>query len=306
MRLRIFDMKVAVLYLALLIWLAPIAANAFTIAPATMDFIGARGMVLDGTLLVSNTDTQAQTFYFGTLKFEPEEDGITPRFIPFDQDHSGIGRWIEFPASIEIAGEDEEEVAFRIHIPKNASAQTYYVAVTVSTAPSELIPTAGATVQAKTAALVFVTVQGDNTEKLVLLDANGPSAASGLPATISYRVQNQGTVLVVPNGTLTWRDLFSRTVVELPVNEAAGRVLPGSTRAFDVGWGTATSESFWSDWKAELMPPRVGPFRWSLDIGYGSSKQTLAAQGTTWFIPWRSLLTLGVLIAIASRARSRL
>lgn len=272
----------------------PCAASAFGVSPATLDLSGARGETIDATFTVINSSTAEQTYYLSTLAFGPNESSGAPEFIPYDVDHSGMPEWIAFPhAVVSIEANAKADVPFRVSIPAGAASGSYYAAVTVSTAPSEIVATNGATVEAKTAVLVFLTVEGETIEKAAVLDFVTPDGPITTIHELSYafRVQNQGNVVVVPTASIVVTDLFGRTVFTKDANAAGGRVLPGTTRTFT----------------DELIEKPSGFFptvrkQWFL-FAIGPMTATLVVDGADiadgpalhyWIVPWQLLSCIAV------------
>jgi hypothetical protein len=122
-----------------------------------------------------------------------------------------------------------------VSIPSDAERGTHYVAVTVSVAPSDIVATNGATIEAKTAQLVFVTVEGNTVERIALLDFVSPDEGEikGMhDLSYTFRIQNQGNVAVRPAASIVVKDMFGRVVFNKDANAELGRVLPGTTRTF--------------------------------------------------------------------------
>lgn len=85
--------------------------------------------------------------------------------------------------------------------------------------------------------LIFITIPGNRLQKGELLDFSGPAFVESSPVTFAIRFQNTGTVHFEPKGTITIRNIFGRTVGEVPVSGQA--VLPTAIKEWTVPWGTA-------------------------------------------------------------------
>ncbi|MEI6511464.1 MAG: hypothetical protein WCO25_05520 [Candidatus Uhrbacteria bacterium] len=295
-----------------LLWM-PFRALAFAIAPATLDLSGKRGETIKDTIAVINNGSAEQTYYLGTLKFVPGETS-TPSFIPFETDHSGLPEWIAFPVKIvSIPANTKVDVPFTVTIPQDAASGTVYAAITVSTSPSQVVASNGATVEAKMASLLFVTVEGETVEKLALLDLSSSNAADGpfdLARQFVFRVQNQGNVASVPTGTITLTDALGRLVASQPINVEGGRVLPMTTRSFSGSIGP-NPVGFVESVRSQIANFAIGPIHATLVIESGS--QALTKSFSYWTFPLHLLLTaaMAVVILLAlskvlSRGRDRL
>lgn len=265
----------------------PWNAHAFGVSPATLDVSGARGESVDGTFTVINPSTAEQTYYLGTLKFGPGEPSGTPAFIPYDVDHSGMPEWIAFPhAVVSIGAQAKADVPFTIQIPSDAESGSYYAAVTVSTTPSDLVATNGASVEAKTAVLLFLTVEGETVQKEAVLDFVTPDGPIMQVHDLSYafRVQNQGNVVVAPKAYIVVKDAFGRTVFVKDANAGMARVLPGTTRSFTdelIGRPDTFSSMVQKQWNLFA----IGPMTASLLVDGSDTGFVLRY----WMVPWQLL-----------------
>lgn len=295
-----------------LLWM-PSRALAFAIAPATLDLSGQRGETIEDTIAVINNGSAEQTYYLGTLKFVPGESS-TPSFIPFETDHSGLPEWIAFPVkTVTIPAGTKVDVPFTVTIPQDAASGTAYGAITVSTSPSDVVATNGATIEAKMASLLFVTVGGETVDKLALLDFASSGDADGpfdLARQFVFRVQNQGNVASVPSGAVTLTDSLGRRVATQPINEDGGRILPMTTRSFSGSIGP-NPHGFVETVRSQIANFAIGPMNATLTISTGT--QTITRSFSYWTFPLHLFLTaaMAVVILLAlskllSRGRERL
>lgn len=272
--------------------------QAASVSPNSIEIIGSRGGTIDSVVTILNTGASEQSYFLDVLPFEPSDESGTPQFAPKDSDPQGFASWIAFSVSeIAIPAQTKVEVPFQVIVPDDISSGGYYAAVTVSTTPSEVVATNGATIEAKTAVLVFLTVEGETVEKLGLLDfmleRDDASHPFGL---FSYRLQNQGNVHVTPVGVIRIRGMFGQTVRTFNANEAEGRVLPDSTRTFTVSYQPV--EGSWiaraGDQLAHLA---FGPMTAELSLGYGLDN-TIQASWSLWAIPYELINLLLLMVVV--------
>lgn len=294
-----------------LIWIPTQYALAFAVAPNILEISGNRGETAQQKLSLINTRDKDQTFYLDVLKFTTNDDGDSPKFIPYEEDHSGLPEWISFDhKTITVPGRSWADISFTISIPKDAVSGGYYTAVTVSESPSEVVASNGTTIQAKTAALLFLTVEGETVEQAGLLNFSitPEDWSDQLTGAFNYRLQNQGNVHFIHTGSLIFRDIFGRTIATVDTNPEKSRVLPNTTRLFEGTFGNKETD-FFSALKTEMSTLAIGPISANLEITFGDENQIIEETATFWLIPWRSLLTLGgliILLLIVSRVLSSL
>lgn len=288
--------KLIILSIALA--LIPVFAKAAALTPGVMEITSERGQVVEQTVTVINAKAIDQTYFLGVMKFEPSEEGGIPKFITFEEDHTGLPEWIQFPFSeFIVKANSKQEVKFTTAIPSDAKSGGYYAAVTVSEAPSDLVADNGAVVEAKIASLVLLTVTGETNEKLALLEfKTTKSLASRVDVLYEFRLQNQGNVHVTPKGKVIVKDIFGRTVTKFDANSTSGRVLPNSTRQFLVG--SETEKNLYETLKDQMRTFAIGPMTAELLLTYGNSEDVISSQISFWYLPWQIMLTDVVLVVL--------
>ncbi|TAL49869.1 hypothetical protein EPN81_04395 [Patescibacteria group bacterium] len=279
--------------------LSPLFAKAAAVSPSVIELSSPDGKVINSSFTIFNTRASEQVYFLDLLAFEPNSQDGTPVFTPDTSDQNEFLSWIHFPVrEVPVPAQSKVEVPFTVVIPDDEASGSYYGAVTVSTAPSDVVASNGATIEAKTAILVFLTVEGETVEKLELLDFSATQSDASLPfGTFQYRLQNQGNVHLMPVGEITLTGLFGQTVGVLNANEAQGRILPSSTRTYEVTFNGDTS------WFAaagyQLRHLAIGPVTVDVTLTYGETG-TLEAQTIVWVMPWQlmSLLVMGILVVV--------
>lgn len=298
-----------IICLAVALWM-PSFANAFAVSPATLDLSASRGETVEQTISVINNGTAEQTYYLGTISFVPDETSGAPRFLSGDSDRSGLAGWIHFPVrEVTVPSSTKVDVPFVVTIPADAESGTLYAAVTVSVAPSDVVASNGATIEAKTAVLVFMTVEGESIEKAATVDFVSSDGGLVVAHDVSYafRVQNQGNVSVVPSAMIVVTDLFGRVVFAKDANPEDGRVLPGTTRTYS-GELVERPSGFLGAIATQWSLFAIGPMTATLSIDGTDSADSPAIH--YWMFPWQILVTvIGAIVfawlALRGLARSR-
>lgn len=273
--------------------MVPFAARAFSVAPGVVDVEVAAGQTSVQTLTLTNEKMEAKTLYVRTSDFTVTEEGNRPVFTFGTADSAS--RWIRFPAnSVSIPANTKKEIQFSVTPPVGTKPGGYYAAVFVSDAPSEIVANAGAgSVQATIAALFFISVGGRGLEKIALVDfiQTGSTWSDGLWSAYSYRLQNQGDIHVVPQGTITVRDVFGRSVAVGDANPAGARVMPASSRTFEGVLVAERPSGFFNIVRAQARWFALGPVTVNLDLKPGLTPQLpIHAEVKLWILPWQLLL----------------
>jgi hypothetical protein len=302
---RIIGMMAAV-FLAL-----PMAALAFGVSPGTVELSGERGEVVDATFTLVNESTQDKTFYLSDMAFAPRDETGAPEFLP--EEKEGLVNWIAIDPSVAVPARSKAEIPFKVAIPADALSGGQYAAILVSESPADVVATNGASVQARTAILLFLTVEGETSESLALLsyDLQAPgsfvSSADGIK--FQYAVQNQGNVHVAPQGRIVVRDLFGRIISTADANPDHGRVLPHTTRTFKGAFESQGDLGFFATAGRQLRTMAFGPATVSLELTYGASETQLSDSRTTWLVPIELLILLitsaAALLLLAKGLRRR-
>src|SRR3990167_8856074 len=129
----------------LFVWM-PRSVFAFGLSPSLLEIEGHRGEVIEKTITLINTSSSSQTYYVSTLGFEPKEEEGIPVFD--FQAQPIMASWFAFSENpLVVQAQNTKEIKVIIAIPADIPSATYYLAVTISPAPEEII-SQGASVQA--------------------------------------------------------------------------------------------------------------------------------------------------------------
>jgi hypothetical protein len=276
------------------------SVSAAAVSPSVIEIDGSRGSVVSSLITIINKDAMEQVYYLSTLKFTAKDEGGSPQFISKDEDHQGLPEWIAFNSTaVTVPAQSSGEVPFNIYIPSDALSGGHYAAITISSAPEDIIATNGAIIDAKTAVLVLLSVEGETNESAALLDFDDDvSAMRGLlGGEFEYRIQNQGNVHVNPKGEIVFNDFFGRRLLSVDANEGEGRVLPGSTRTYSVNV-QSQAEGWFETISEQMRVFAIGPVSVELELVYGADSASLRDRLTIILFPWQLLISLLILLAI--------
>lgn len=283
----------------------PFTAQAFTMTPALTDIALDPGVSQSGKVTIGNDENVPQTFYISIQKFIPAGESGQQTFLP-PSDTSGLPNWISFDRpSFTLRSGESRQLTYVVNVPRDAAPGGYYAVVFFSNVPPDAQGT-NVSIGARTGMLVFVTVKGAFVEQAFLKDfaLETPSRTDRLPATFRVSLQNVGNVHILPEGTLSIRNVFGNTVARLPLNQLKNRIMPNSERRFLVSWYKETPEAgkgFWHDAKEEWNNFAVGPYRATLEIASPKTNGFSAQTLSFWVLPWRLgvLLVIGLFVLVA-------
>lgn len=286
---RWLSLTICVLALAL----SPSVGQMASLSPSTIEIVSSGAEVAESSFTIFNTGASEQKYFLDLLAFEPSGEDGTPLFTPEKTSQSAFLSWVDFPVrEVIVPAISKVDVPFRVVIPDDIAAGSYYGAITVSTAPTDVVASNGAIVETKTAILVFLTVTGETIEKLELLDFTFEQIGSTLPfGTFRYRLQNQGNVHLTPTGEIRLTGLFGQTIARIDANETQGRVLPFSTRTYEVVLDPG--ETSWLDRAGyQLKHFLFGPVTVKLFLSYGQGG-SITSRTAMQVIPTELLIILG-------------
>ena len=294
---RLQTIAVAVAMFAL-----PLIAQAFSIRPATLDVQAKAGQPASTKFAIINSTNQTQTYYLSSIAFAVKDDSDTPVFDA--QNENGTASWLQFSSpSVTVPDNGQSEVTVLVDPTNGTPPGEYYVAALVSATPAPVVSTInGASVQADIAELIFVDVGGTNQVKIGLLDFSvqgGSTLRSGLWGSYTYRLQNQGTVHVVPQGMISVHDLFGQTIAEAAANPNQSRILPGTTRVFEGNLAVAPPQTFLQAVQAEATHFALGPVTLQLTLMPGLvANQPLQSSLRLWIFPWQLIVVIVLGVAV--------
>ena len=215
---------------------------ALTISPVRMDFSPNPGDLIESQLLLINEKKEVKTFYSSFENFRASGETGEPQFV---EEKIGLSNWIETASQITLNPGEQKKIPFFIQVPEDAEPGGHFAAIFWGTNPPEGGETKGVSVGAKLGMLVLLRVGGEIKEEGLLLEFGAEDQKNFfncLPVDFIYRFENKGNVQLRPKGDIKIKDIFGKTLVVLPANEAEGNVLPQSIRKFEVEWNPNEAE----------------------------------------------------------------
>lgn len=204
-------------------------------------------------------------------------------------------RWVEITSKQKVlAPHEKTELIFTVTVPVNAEPGGHYLGLFATQAAG----TGDIGIRSRVGTLLFLYVAGSVEENISVTDFSfGSRWVWRGPVEVFLGVHNDGSIHVVPTGTVTVANRTGEIVVNAPINAAKRLILP------DARW----QEQF------SLIVPwwQIGPLSVQGVIEYGLSEQTATVSGMVWYVPWWviGLGVLGVIIlcgGAAYRVRARL
>ncbi len=144
-------------------------------------------------------------------------------------------RWAKTPiTSLKLSHGEHATIPVTVTVPANAAAGDHYVAVLFQRDPKEG-PQAGFNIIARVGVLFLITVKGPAVKKGHLETFKSLLPVYWwLPAEFSLQYRNEGTVHLVPQGSVQIKNIFGITVDDIPVRD--WYVLRASARNRLITW----------------------------------------------------------------------
>lgn len=281
---------------------------ALTLAPARIEVNGDPGQTINGELELMNEQEGVRSFYSSTENFEPKGESGAPYFIGAKE---GLATWIQIQPEVTLVQGEEMVIPFSISIPADAEPGGYFAAIFFGSQPPQTQGGSEVSIGGKIGALILLRVSGYIPEDGGLIEFGMEDAGkiiTGTPAEFTYRIRNSGGDRIVPLGEITIRNTIRLTSAKLLANKGEGSVLPGSTRKFEVPWGTPLPDdsqtgapikrAFFEEVRAQMSDFHFGWYTASVDVAWGETNQTGSATYHFFIIPWQLLSIVFVALLI--------
>jgi hypothetical protein len=207
---------------------------------------------------------------------------VSPRF--------SAASWITLPyEKMTIAAENKVSVQVEMNVPESARPGGRYIAVYFEpivgeiTNPSTFQQEAVTATTSRIAALVYIRVAGEITEKAQISKLFTPSFHEYGPFVVKSEIINNGDYHIRPRGTLTLSNMFGGVVDQVALSEY--NIFPDTAREYEneVGY----------KWM-------VGRYKLTATASYGEQGQAVTRSVYVWLFPWRvaAVVALAIIIII--------
>jgi len=320
---RVLSLGVAVLTVFAVAATTHAASNGLGITPRR-DFTIQPGKSVTDTLYIQNLSlNQDLQVDLKVIDFGAANETGTPALQLGDnapQTAWSLKPFIKLTQGTKIAAGKSANIPITIAIPANQGAGSYYSAIQYTAVNPETKERVN--IAASTASLLFVTVPGEADERMALkqfgawqttdqqsLDGYFSSwYFGGAPKELAYRLQNSGNIAEQPSGSMLIKNMFGHTVKEIQdANPKKQLVLLGQTRRIQVCMKTSVLESKdpsgQQTQQSVCDDPGLLPGRYTAEVALfyglnGNNTQELTAKTTFWYLPWWSLVLLGIVILL--------
>ena len=257
------------------------ACHSFSISPLKYHLTLAPGSVnSDAFVTVSNSSSGTMAFQVKVLSARQLDNGR----LVYEERNEGAGLWVTpNKKSFQLKPKSEERVGFKIDVPRDAAAGSYYLGLAVQSSGAEAGKNVG--VSGQLVSVLLLQVSGIVNETLSVQKWSLPefTIADKWPASLA--VVNTGVTDLPLQGEVIVRDWLDREVAREDIVFGMP-LLPGSGR------------SYVADVKLKNTFLLPGLYDTELKIKYGLTKQSAVAMKSVWYVPPYFLVLIVGLIAI--------
>jgi len=213
---------------------------------------------------------------------------------PEDKGTYSLANWVSLsPQTFKLAPRSSQMVEFTVKVPASGEPGGHYASILASVSSSAT--GGGVGINQKVGALLLLSVAGEVSENLNLVDFNADSNFTEYgPEKLTVRFENDGTVHLKPRGFVLVKNMLGSEVTKLDLPQL--NVLPQSTREVDISLKDLGSQ--------------FGRYEATLAAIYGATNEPMSAVTVYWVIPYKLLAVYGavllILLILAYRGRKRI
>lgn len=267
---------------------AQIPGEGLTISPPILELTVKPGETANQTIRVTNPTKSLIEVYPTVMNFHAASEAGEPAFTPASDEEAkfSLANWIKFKQTkLALTPEQVVDFNYQIIAPEDAEPGGHYGVVFFATQPPESKPDLSqVSISSMLGSLILAKVPGAIVEKGFLEKFSTNKFYFKLPTTFEIKIANLGNVHFKPKGDIQIKGLSGAELARIAVNQAAGNVLPDSTRKFEERW--------------EKKGITIGRFTARLSLVYGEAEKTLDGETVFYVVPLWAIIAAAVLILL--------
>jgi hypothetical protein len=285
------------------------------VSPAIIEQEADKNIPYDLNVNIQNDSTEDNVNFTPVLyEFNSVNEDGTPNIKPVDPT-SERASWISFAdTAITLNKGEKKDAKVRVLVSDDAQAGSYYFALTFSRQAQESDDQGKlVSINSQIASLLFLTVKGQVNREVQLNDIKLSSSVVDPffdPLNISYKVSLNGNAYVKPAGNIFTGNDLTNPDNTLTINPNQRIILPNSSRTFETRINPSLDYGKGDDNMAgngdlsivdSYNRPFFGSQKISLKMIYVNNDGKLdqkTAELDVWFIPWRFMIALAVVLAL--------
>lgn len=232
----------------------------FSISPPSFDINAKPGDHLNNIIKVENLSKEPIALTARVQNFLPFGDEGQVSLTDNESLYS-INSWVKFLSPNLVVQPGQVALfSFSLDIPVDAQPGSNYGAIVFSSEQANSDSKATKVVQ-EIASIILIRLPGDVVEQAKLINFKSDKDTYTEPKVkLNTLIQNSGSVLVKPTGSIDILDIFGNKIQTIPVTSK--NILPNSNRAYDEEFGFEG----------------IGFFKARLNLSYGENLKTLSGE----------------------------
>jgi hypothetical protein len=262
------------------------SALGLTAIPPRLEVKVDPGQVITKEIKVRNESKVERVINTTVKDFIVTDDNGTPIQIEGLDETSNrwaSSSWVQVsPSNYKLKPGETKSLMVTIITPDDPTAGGHYAMVLHSPRNEVTLNETGSAVETFVGTLLYITVSGDIKENAQVKEFSAPSFLEYGPVDFKTIVTNFSDIHITPIGAINIKNWFG--------GQTASLALP-STNIFP-----STSRELKNTLQRKWL---FGRYTANLEAGYGTTGQAVTAALIFWVIPWRLILLLIAVIAIA-------
>ncbi len=244
-----------------------------TVAPATIDGNGLPNDMMNYSITIVNTSGRLINVFPVVYNLNANGDQFLADTAYGDKTTS-LTNWISVSrGAILLEPGAQKTIPVGVQISPYATQGTYHAVIAFG--EGDTIDVAEASITGAPQTLVTMDVASNAKESLRLDSFSATKRFySAFPASLSYVIENNGTVSSTPTGEVTVYDRIGHVLGSLDANPKAYALAPGEKHTFTAAW--QSNEGF-------------GEYKAVLNITYGSAGDSFEDAVLFWILPWQKI-----------------
>lgn len=228
-------LKKTFLIIAILVLATDALAFQFNIDPPRNELVIKPGEQKNAFIKLNNTQSDQQMHvkvYYQDIAYLPDgsNDFLPPTSTPWS-----ACSWFQIrPSEFDLLPREEKIVTVTVSVPREARGGGYSIIFFETLVPAKEKTESSTRMNVRLGSFILVTVDGTEEYKAKLQNISVSRDEKDKHSVIQVTIQNEGNVLIRPQGTVKLLDKVGEEVKLLTLNEARSGVFPGTSRAFMV------------------------------------------------------------------------
>jgi hypothetical protein len=263
-------------------------AQGLQISPVLIDLNAEKGRTYTLKITVTNVTVHELLVRPSVNDFKAKDESGNPEILTDGESDTSysLRRWAVLGGNFILKPKENRVVNVYVNIPQNTEAGGHYGVVRFSAVPADA-PDSNVTISASIGTLILARVAGQINEELkvkqLFVEKNGKKGTlfENTPKLVVERFENTGNVHLRPQGIVTIKNIFGKSIFTMDINKQKGSVLPQSIRRFE-----------------QSIDKRLfmGRFTIEMNATYGTQGRALLASSTFWVIPFKLIIVFLLLL----------